>query len=317
MAGWDFDDGRATPSVNGSLKFTNSVIEWNGCNQEYPAVHEIPVASCYGQSSGGYGDGIGTPQNMGLNVEIDHSTFRYNTQDGEDFGHVDKGSNKLRITNSMSYGNGGAQFKWGGNFSSVVFVNNIVIGNCMRMSAPMNGTPPGYNAHLADYCRATDALSFNFIPGTNALLANNTIVSYTPTTFDIDCWGSSCASSTMLYQNNIILGFDNSRTYDLGGKPGGIGVFYFGHPIGHFFRSNNIYYGVRAFQCQRNELCTDPKFAGEPRRLTQEDVLDNFNVHLAPDSPGKHAAVKRPDIPIDYEGKPRSTTENPSIGAME
>jgi hypothetical protein len=40
-------------------------------------------------------------------------------------------------------------------------------------------------------------------------------------------------------------------------------------------------------------------------------------VHLSPDSPGRRAAVKRPDIPIDYEGKPRSTTENPSVGAME
>ena len=59
MAGWDFDDGNATPSINATLNFTNSVIEFSGCNSAWPS--PLPV-SCYSQSTGGYGDGIGTPQ---------------------------------------------------------------------------------------------------------------------------------------------------------------------------------------------------------------------------------------------------------------
>ncbi len=70
MAGWDFDDGNSTASVNGVWNFQNSTIEWNGCNQEYPAVHAIPVISCYSQSTGGYGDGVGTPANYGMSAHI-------------------------------------------------------------------------------------------------------------------------------------------------------------------------------------------------------------------------------------------------------
>ena len=128
MAGWDLDDGNSTPSTHATLRLDHSTIEWSGCNQEYPAQHQYPAISCYGQSSGGYGDGIGTPAGMGIDVYIDHSTFRYNTQDGEDFGHVDSGSHTLHITNSFSYANSGGQFKWGPNFTSVVFENNLVLG---------------------------------------------------------------------------------------------------------------------------------------------------------------------------------------------
>ena len=46
MAGWDFDDGRATPSSAGALwNFLYSTIEWNGCNQEFPVTHTYPAIS--------------------------------------------------------------------------------------------------------------------------------------------------------------------------------------------------------------------------------------------------------------------------------
>ena len=57
-AGWDFDDGKATPNVNGVINLSYVTIEWSGCNQAYPGTGAI---TCYGQSNGGYGDGIGTP----------------------------------------------------------------------------------------------------------------------------------------------------------------------------------------------------------------------------------------------------------------
>ncbi len=112
-------------------------IEWNGCNQAYPGAGAI---SCYGQSDGGYGDGIGTPAGTCLTAHVDHSTFRYNTQDGYDMLHNDKGNCSMSITNSTSYGNNGAQFKWGPNDNPMVFTNNTVIANCTRLSAPFPGT---------------------------------------------------------------------------------------------------------------------------------------------------------------------------------
>ncbi len=76
MAGWDFDDGSSTPSVNGWLVMHYSTVQFSGCNQEYPLVDAVPVASCYDQNSGGYGDGIGTPTGTGIDVAIDRSLFQ-------------------------------------------------------------------------------------------------------------------------------------------------------------------------------------------------------------------------------------------------
>ncbi len=317
MAGWDFDDGRSTPSVNAVMKMTYSIVEWNGCNQEYSATHPIPVLTCYGQSDGGYGDGIGTPAKDGMDVYIDHSIFRYNTQDGEDFGHIDSGSHKLSITNSQSYGNNGGQFKWGGGFTNVVFANNEVVGNCARLSQPMAGVPNGFNAHLQDFCRARDTVSFDMKQGATMFFDNNTIISYSPTTLDVTCDESSCSQSTLHFRNNIVLGFDNPATYSLGGERGGAGGFYFDKPIGHFLRSNNIVFGLRNGHCTATEVCKDPQFVGEPPRFTHESDLDHFNFHLSPSSPAVHAGAHISDLHTDFDGKSRPASGPYSVGALE
>jgi hypothetical protein len=320
LSGWDFDDGSGTASVHATLKMDHSTVEWNGCNQEYPAKHEYPAISCYSQSTGGYGDGIGTPANMGMDVFIDHSTFRYNTQDGEDFGHVDTGSHTLHITNSLSYANNGGQFKWGPNFTNVVFENNLVLGNCARMSAPIAGAPATYNQNLSDFCRAGSTLSFNFRQNGTALLANNTIVSYAPTTFDINCWDTSCSSSTLTLENNILRGYDNPATYKLGGEQGGPAGFYFDKPLGSFVRKSNVYYGLRNVRCLLSisvgEVCADPQFVAEPR-FTTEQSLDNFNFHLAETSPARHSGIRVPGLNDDYDGKPRPPSGNFASGALQ
>ena len=67
------------PERPGVWNFNYSTIEWSGCNQIYPGTGAY---SCYGQSNGGYGDGVGTPPGMCLTANVDHSAFNYNTQDG-------------------------------------------------------------------------------------------------------------------------------------------------------------------------------------------------------------------------------------------
>ncbi len=316
-AGWDFDDGNGTASVHGIWNFNYSTIEWNGCNQAYPGPGAI---SCYGQSNGGYGDGVGTPTGMCLTVNIDHSNFSYNTQDGVDLGHGDTGTGcPLTITNSIAIGNGGATFKWGGNENPAVFTNNVAIANCARMSEPIAGQPTSFNAHLADFCRAEDALPFNFRQGGTVLFANNTIVTYAPTTFDIDCWDPSCSNSTLTFKNNIVLGYDNPKSYNLGGKPGGPGGFYFQKTIGHIVRSNNLFYGLRGLHCptgHSNERCDDPKFVSQPRFSTEKD-LDNFNFHLSPSSPARGSGATLSEVGSDYEGKPRPSSGNYDMGAIQ
>jgi len=283
-AGWDFDDGKATPNINGVINLNYVTIEWSGCNQAYPGGG---VKTCYSQDSGGYGDGIGTPTGTCLTAHVDHSIFRYNTQDGYDMLHNDTGKCSMSITDSVAYGNNGQQFKWGANDNPLVFTNNLVIANCMRLSAPMPNVPSSFNANLRDFCRAEDAITFHFRQGSSVTMTNNTIVTYAPTTFDIDCDDPSCSNSTFIFKNNIVLGYDNPATYNLGGKPGGPGGFYFGHPIGNVLRSNNIYYGIRGIRLQTllsNEKIADPLFVSQPT-FTKEQDLDGFNFHLSPASP--------------------------------
>ena len=333
MAGWDFDDGNGTPSVNAVLKMSNSTIEWSGCNQEYPAVSTIPVSSCYSQSTGGYGDGIGTPANDGMDVYIDRSVFRYNTQDGEDFGHIDTGSHTFELTNSLSYANNGGQFKWGPNFTSVNFANNIAVGNCLRMSQPIPGTPSSFNAHLGDYCRALDAVSFNFRQGGKALFANNTIVSYAPTTFDLTCVDSSCSDSVFTIKNNLVHGYDNPMTYNMGGRTGGPGLFCgagcngSSAAIGTIVRDRNLWYGIRGgcpanllsaadSGSATNETCNDPSFVNQPTNtMSAESDLDGFTFTLADGSAAIGAGASVPGLSTDYTGA--AWQMPPSVGALE
>ena len=317
-SGWDFDDGAATPSKNGVWNFTNSTIEWSGCNQEYPIAHTYPAISCYSQSTSGYGDGVGTPAGTGISANIDRSTFRYNTQDGLDLGHVDTGKYSLSITNSTAYGNSGGQFKWGPNEVTAVFANNFVEGNCLRLSQPISGTPASFNANLEDFCRAQDTLSFNFRQGGTLLMANNTIVSYAPTTFDINCWDSSCSNSTFQFENNIVRGYDNPATYNMGGQAGGPGGIYYQQAIGHVIRKNNLFFGLRegCSGIQTSELCLDPLFVGEPT-FTGEASLDNYNYKLTAGSParGSGSPLNIAALAKDLLGVVRPNP--PSIGALE
>lgn len=331
MAGWDFDDGSGshngfgTASVNGVWNFKYSKIEWSGCNQEYPMKDAIPVISCYGQSNGGYGDGVGTPPGMCLTVNIDHSAFNYNTQDGLDLGHIDAGTCTATITNSVAIGNSGQTFKWGPNESTVVFENNLAMANCLRLSEPMPGAPTTYNANLGDFCRAGDAMSFNFRQGGTALLANNTIVTYQPTTFDTQCWdapgtggsNTGCGNSTLTLKDNIVLAYDNPMTYPYGGQVGGPGLFYFRDLIGNVVRSNNIFFGVGHGACSNlstAEHCEDPLLVNEPA-WTTDSALDNFNFDITTGSPAKGSGVAIPSLTLDYTGQARGNP--PSIGAYE
>jgi hypothetical protein len=283
-AGWDFDDGNGTPNGAGATwNFFDSIIEFSGCNQDYP--DQTHAVSCYSQSSGGYGDGVGTQGGTCLNTNINNSIFRYNTQDGMDTSHIDTGSCNVSITNSAAYGNNGATFKWGPNQNPAVITNNTIVANCLRMSAPLNGQPSSYNANLGDFCRAQDGVPFSLRQGATTTLSNNTVISYAPTTFDVACWDSSCSASTFTFSNNIVLGYNNPATYNLGGKPGGPGLFYFQEPIGTINRTNNVYFGVRG--CSTGipgEQCVDPAFVNEPA-FTSESSLDGFNTTLQSGSP--------------------------------
>jgi hypothetical protein len=290
-AGWDFDDGSATPSVNALLNADGLTVEWNGCNQAYPGPGAV---SCYSQSTGGYGDGIGTPAGTCISANVTNSIFRYNTQDGYDMLHNNVGNCKQVVTNSAAYGNNGQGFKWGPANSGSILSNSLIVANCSRLSAAFPGQPSTYNANLADSCRADDAIALDFYNGTTMTFSNNTIITTAPTTFDIQCVDSKgCANSSFTFSNNIVRAYSDpiEGGYGGDGAPGGWclqGCNGTTLPLGTITRTNNTYFGLANFTPVATEKVADPLFVSEPTgtgATFTEVELDNFNFALTSGSP--------------------------------
>lgn len=201
QAGWDFDPGSGELS-NGSVNAAYLGIDWNGCLQEYPITHAIPVANggCHDDGSSGYGDGIGTPVTNNLSFSCNYCRGTYNTQDGYDLGHTVNST--ISITNSYFAGNMGGNIKVGPD-ATVTVENNLIVGNCYRMHDPIIGAQTGFNSNLGDFCRASgDQNGLN--PLTNAELVGNA------TTTGMAVVGSGTNFTTQLSSGNS-LGFANQN----------------------------------------------------------------------------------------------------------
>ena len=320
-AGWDFDDGNGTPSMNNpTINASYLTVEGSGCNEEYPIVHKFPAASCYDQSSSGYGDNIGTP-NTELNFSCDHCTIRYGTQDGLDLLHT-SGSN-ISITNSTSYGNMGQQWKFGA-MSSVLFEDNLTVHNCKRMSQPIQDSVSPYNQYLSLFCRAAgDGFAMSIIPQGTYTIINNSFVGYGTTTYDLSCnQGATCNTSNIIFDNNLHIGYASP----IDGKLPGIFYYGAGLPANPFKEaSNNIYFNMRSLPTQPNSVGTDPHVLSEPPWpapttdgtgvVASESVLDAVDFHLTDQSVNAIAQGIPVGVLADYDGVTRPNP--PSIGALD
>ena len=251
MAGWDFDDGTSnapcgggqincygSASVNGTWNFLHSTISWSGCNQEFPFTHPIPVAFCFDQSFGGYGDGIGTPPGMGVNVDMEYSQVNWNTQDGEDFGHIDSGNSgtgyydqspvTMLLKANYAYANEGSGFKTGPQFSPQNLFSNFSVANGQRIAWPVTGVAqyaisswaitgcPG--AGVASFVTSTQAfnssnlVNFAGFPTSTFFngLANQAVAAsgLSSTGFQISPWNCSVAGNGSATEAGIVTPFN-------------------------------------------------------------------------------------------------------------
>jgi hypothetical protein len=321
FSGWNFDDGKSTPDAPGSSIAASYVtMEGNGCNEEYPILHKnFPALSCYDSDSGGFGDSWSGQNTKLRSFTCDHCVMAYNTKDGFIGPHTAIAD--LRITNSESYGNMGQQWKWGTDpNSTTVFENNLTTGNCRRMSAPLLGAAAGYNRHLSLFCRAAgDIFAFYTAPNSKILFADNTIIGYSSTTFDLSCQTpKACGSAQMIFRNNIVLGFLNPSY-----RPGDTnvpGLFYYSDPSVKLSMDHDLFANLRSRPCPffgtSDLICSDPLFVHEPPlRISAESQLDNFNFHPSSGSPAVGHGQAIDGLLFDFYGVKRPNP--PSIGAVE
>ena len=312
QSGWDLDDGRGTRSTPDALiKASYLTVEWNGCNEEYPIQHSLPARSCFDQDNGGYGDGVGTPDTP-LNFTCDHCMFRYNTQDGLDLLHVS--GSLLSVTDSTAYGNMGQQWKMGA-LKEVLFRNNVTLNNCARMQQSIQGTPPGYNHGLSLFCRAGgEGFTMAIRDGGEYILQNNTLAGYGATSYEINCSGT-CSRASILFQNNLTVGFRDPRTGDWPA------IFYSSGSSSVPFqaRDHNLYFHMRTCPWGWTEHCIDPKLAGGPLAgdADQPNVLDSFDLRLSDVSPARNRGAIIPGLDHDHDGRARPLSKPPDIGAYQ
>lgn len=261
MIGWDGDTG-ANSSNSGTQTFTDLLVEWNGCIEQY---QDKSIAGCWGQTSGGYGDGFGTASTGGNWVFTD-SQFLHNTSDGLDLLYND-GTGTTTITRVHSEGNAGNALKISGD---TTVTNSVLIGNCNYFTNSNEETGTEY----VDDCRAmgnTIAVN-NVVVGGQFTIINSTITGEGDVL--IQSTGDACdGTENLLVVNSILKGDEQAVS---AGYAGELASYYYaagsaGSNDGTCLNSgfpiqlkDSIVYNVKETNiCPNSDniLCSDPVFS--------------------------------------------------------
>ncbi len=285
-SGWDGDIG--TDSANsGNIIFRELELAWNGCGERYPSGEPF---GCWGQTAGGYGDGLGTGATGGHWI-IEDSFVHHNTSDGIDLLYMKPGA-RVTVRRSWFEGNAGNQLKTKGD--ALIEISEIV-GNCAYFT--------GFaNMHAGDHCRALgNALSIGLDNGSVADLINNSITS------EGDCLVLSSggdSSARLNMANNLMIGkVDWRQPWEQSC------VHYADGSSAQLSWVRNFITGVKNGACPAGSLCTGlPLIASagltsfDPMPLIGSPLIDAANAPLAP--------------PDDYRNYLRNS-QSPDIGAYE
>lgn len=293
-AGWDGDLWDDPGDANsGTLTFRRWTVEWNGCGESWPGGQPT---GCWGQSAGGYGDGVATGESGGHWI-IEDSIIRYNTSDGLDFLYIRLPGSAIDIRRTLVMGNAGNQVKtFRGPF---LLENSILIGNC----GFFDGQP---FTHNVDHCRALGtALDIGLTPGDQAQVINNTLTSEGDCLVAAECYGNCDGSEQALLRNNIFQGqvdflqpFENTCL-----------VYQETFSADPFDVDYSLIVDVKDDLCPgAHDICD------VPLGLVNAEV-DSFDAHLLASSPAINAALTDVAPPDDFDGRNRDP--QPDIGAYE
>ncbi len=291
FAGWDGDLGVGLSSNSGTIKLSFVTVEWNGCVETYGSGTPAPTG-CFGQSAGGYGDGIGTGSTGG-NWVVEDSKFLHNVSDGLDLLYAD-GTGSVTVNRVWAEGNAGNQLKVSGQAS---ITNSVAVGNCGYFS----GKSFTYNV---DNCRALgDAVAMRAVLATDVLtMVNTTVIGEG----NVAVLATGPAGSKLRLTNNILIGkpnfVDPSRT---------MGDVYWETPIA-VTEVNDLKQGLHSANC------TNPTGWVCGTAGLVNDSYTAFDPHLTSTSLARDTGVSVLGVPsTDYYGTARPTGSGVDKGAVE
>lgn len=195
-AGWDGDLGGSDTTANtGLMLFKNSEIAWNGCTENYPS---RSIVGCWGQSSGGYGDGLGTGP-TGADWTFEDVKIHHNTSDGLDLLYSRYGGT-ITLNRVHAHSNGGNQVKTRGD---TLVMNSIIHSNCGYFS--------GRYATMLDHCRALGAtLVMVYDEGVESRVVNSSISGEGNCLVSAGCRDCNNISTAKLeVVNSLLVGFQD------------------------------------------------------------------------------------------------------------
>jgi hypothetical protein len=329
-AGWNGDGGGCGTTCEsvGTMNLSYLDVDWNGCVAVKPYNMNVPstgnaFTDCYDDNNEGYGDGFVQIAAGNLTLNVAHSHFRWNTQDGFDSLHLSDDVTTfpaVHISDSWSEGNEGQTFKLGAGSTSSA-INNVSISNCRVMGTASNFplNPSGWNSGIGDFCRAAgDQWAFQMDNGTAITLENNTSVGYGTTMYDFECAfdAPNCVTNgaTIVFVNNISKGYPDPGNSDQLASGMYFGA---GNPFSNAGSTitNNLWDTMRTgcpqsatATYERNPVCSDPLLVGESN-------INALNPNLTSTSPAIGAGAAISGITTDYNGTTRSNP--PTLGALQ
>jgi hypothetical protein len=291
-AGWNGDlIGDDTNS--GTLTFRRWVVEWNGCVETYPGKEP---GGCWGQSAGGYGDGVGTGATGGHWV-IEDAAFLHNTSDGLDLLYHTRGGS-ITIRRTIAEGNAGDQLKTAG----LAHLENVIaVSNC----GFFDGKP---YTHDVDPCRAGgSAVAFALHPGDQATAINSTLTGEGDCLVIAECVeGETCTGSeSILLRNTIFQG-----NPEFGGAGDTTCLTWTDLTPDLFAVDHAIINGLKAVP----DPCPPDNWCGVGPGLVDESI-DSFDARLLEESPAVDAGTTEGAPADDFEGRARDV--QPDVGAYE
>jgi len=294
-AGWDGDlPDEYGDSNSGTLTFRRWTVEWNGCGETYPGGEPT---GCWGQSAGGYGDGVGTGETGGRWI-IEDSAFLYNTSDGLDLLYTRVEGSSVEIRRTIAQGNAGNQLKTTG---PTVIENVIAVSNCGFFEGK------SFTYHV-DPCRAYgNTIALVLRAGNHITVVNSTITGQGDCLIIAECAeGVNCSGSESILLRNSI--FQGNPDFGQTGDTTSLAWSNLAHDP--FTIDYSIINGVKEAPdpCPANSLCNV-----SPGLMNGN--IDTFDAHLLQGSPAIDAGTANGAPAEDFDRRPRDVT--PDIGAYE